>query len=133
MDIDNPTQTASAATLPRLLSVDEAAELLAVSSSTIHNWIRDESIPYIKLPGGSERTRYRIPLQGLLNSLSGNYDLGGELARLNEAAAATSEAGMDVRAELRKRRSKRSGGDRPRQMVDGRPSDVFEHAAARST
>jgi excisionase family DNA binding protein len=130
MDLKDKTQTGGAATLPHLISVEEAAELLAVSRSTVHNWIKDESIPYIKLPGSEQRSRYRIPLQGLLNTLSGNYDLAGDLERVNAAAKEAASAEVDVRAELRNRRSSRTPrtSDRPRQLVDAKPSDAFEHA-----
>src|SRR3989442_203451 len=125
MTIDMPT-IGGAATLPRLINVDEAAELLAVSSSTVRNWIKDETIPYVQLPAAGKRDSYRIPLQGLLNTLSGTYDLAGELERLNEAAKETTGAGMDVRAELRKRRSREpSAGDRPREVVEADPADIF--------
>ncbi len=66
--------------LPRLLSTADAAKLLNVSTQTILNWIEQEEIPYLQLPGGSgKRRKFRIPLRGLLESLSGNYDLGKEL------------------------------------------------------
>ena len=72
-----------------LLTVSEAAELLRVSDGTIRNWIAAGSIPYIQLPPVGQRRQYRIPLQGLLGSLEGNYDLRGALqeqnARMREA------------------------------------------------
>jgi excisionase family DNA binding protein len=72
-----------------LLTVSEAAELLRVSVGTIRNWIEAGSIPYIQLPPVGTRKQYRIPLQGLLGSLEGNYDLRGALqeqnARMREA------------------------------------------------
>ena len=61
-------------TMPVLLSTAEVAGALAVSRRTVVNWIDKDSIPFLKLPGGS-RSSYRIPLDGLLNSLGGNYDL----------------------------------------------------------
>ena len=67
-------------TTPQLLTTGEAATLLQVSSRTILNWIGAETIPYVKLPSNGGRSEYRIPLQGLLSSLSGNYDLAGECA-----------------------------------------------------
>jgi excisionase family DNA binding protein len=73
-------------TTPQLLTTSEAAELLKVSSRTILNWIKGERIPYIQLPPNGGRNEYRIPLQGLLSSLSGTYDLAGELRELDEAA-----------------------------------------------
>ena len=73
-----------------LLTVSEAAELLRVSDGTIRNWITAGSIPYIQLPPVGQRKQYRIPLQGLLGSLEGNYDLRGALqdqnARMHGAA-----------------------------------------------
>jgi excisionase family DNA binding protein len=72
-----------------LLTVSEAAVMLRVSDATIRNWIAAESIPYIQLPPVRQRKQYRIPLQGLLASLEGNYDLRGALqeqnARMREA------------------------------------------------
>ena len=72
-----------------LLTVTEAAEMLRVSDGTIRNWIAARSIPLIQLPPAGQRKQYRIPLQGLLASLDGNYDLRGALqeqnARMREA------------------------------------------------
>lgn len=72
-----------------LLTVSEAAEMLRVSDGTIRNWIAAGSIPYIQLPPVGQRRQYRIPLQGLLGSLEGNYDLRDALqeqnARMREA------------------------------------------------
>ena len=72
-----------------LLTVSEAAEMLRVSDGTIRNWIAAGSIPYIQLPPVGQRRQYRIPLQGLLGSLEGNYDLREALqeqnARMREA------------------------------------------------
>ena len=66
-----------------LLTVSEAAEMLRVSDGTIRNWITAGSIPYIQLPPVGQRKQYRIPLQGLLGSLEGNYDLRGALQEQN--------------------------------------------------
>jgi excisionase family DNA binding protein len=55
----------------RLLTTREAAELLNVSARTVTNWIRRDRVPYLRLPGGE----YRLPLEGLLDSLSGTYDI----------------------------------------------------------
>lgn len=66
-----------------LLTVSEAAEMLRVSVGTIRNWIAAGSVPYIQLPPVGQRKQYRIPLQGLLGSLEGNYDLRGELQQQN--------------------------------------------------
>jgi excisionase family DNA binding protein len=66
-----------------LLTVAEAAALLRVSDATIRNWIAAGSIPYIQLPPVGQRKQHRIPLQGLLASLEGNYDLRGALREQN--------------------------------------------------
>jgi excisionase family DNA binding protein len=66
-----------------LLTVSEAAELLRVSVGTIRNWIGAGSIPYVQLPPVGQRKQYRIPFQGLLGSLEGNYDLRGALQEQN--------------------------------------------------
>jgi excisionase family DNA binding protein len=79
---------------PKLLSTKQAAELLNVSKRTILNWIESEKIPYLKLPGGD----YRLPLAGLLASLSGTYRLDQEIRALDERYASLSDA--DVQAAL---------------------------------
>lgn len=71
---------------PRLLTTREAAELLNVSQRTVLNWIEQEAIPYLQLPSTGRRRDYRIPLQGLLSSLTGTYDLASELRSLDQAA-----------------------------------------------
>ena len=64
---------------PELITTRQAAEMLSVSPRTVLNWIRDDAIPYVELPSrGDQRHEYRIPLHGLLRSLSGNYDLAAE-------------------------------------------------------
>jgi len=63
----------------QLLSAGEAAELLNVSVRTIHTWIEKDAIPYVELPRTGIKRSYRIPLQGLLSSLSGSYDLTEQL------------------------------------------------------
>jgi excisionase family DNA binding protein len=78
----------------KLLSTKQAAELLNVSKRTILNWIESKRIPYVKLPGGD----YRIPLAGLLTSLSGTYRLDEEIRALDERYAALSDA--DVQRAL---------------------------------
>jgi excisionase family DNA binding protein len=80
---------------PQLIKVAEAAALLRVSTSTIHNWIQAGSIPYIKLPesGAGKRADYRIPLRGLIASLNSNYDLAGDL---DELASVAREQGIDA-------------------------------------
>jgi excisionase family DNA binding protein len=79
---------------PKLLSTAEAAELLNVNRRTILNWIEGEKVPYIKLPGGD----YRIPLAGLLASLSGTYRLDEEIRELDARHAELSD--QDVQAAL---------------------------------
>lgn len=72
----------------RLITTAEAAELLRVSPRTVLNWIEHDAIPYIALPQvGNSRREYRIPLHGLLNSLSGNYPLADQLEEFAEKAA----------------------------------------------
>jgi hypothetical protein len=90
--IDNRT-TSGAATQPRLITVKQAAELLAVDPQTVRNWIERKLVPYIVLPHEEgARQEYRIPLQGLLTSLTGTYDLSQDLdvsedlERINRAA-----------------------------------------------
>ena len=63
----------------QLIKAQDAADLLNVDVGTIQKWIKDGCIPYIQLPGVGKKHSYRIPLQGLLNSLSGNYDLAKEV------------------------------------------------------
>ena len=61
--------------------------VLRVNRRTVVNWIERGVVPYVELPGRSGgRHRYRIPLEGLLDSLGGNYDLTAEL-RLCTAGA----------------------------------------------
>ena len=84
-------QTAAA---PKLITVAQAASLLAVSDKTIRRWIDGERIPYLKLPGGG----YRIPQGALLASLGGNYALGDELEQIDTALAGISDD--QVRAAL---------------------------------
>ena len=78
---------------PQLLSTSEAAQLLSVSSRTITNWINDDLIPYVTLPGGT----HRIPQQALLRSLGGNYKLAEEVQVAQEDERSEAES----RAELR--------------------------------
>ncbi len=67
--------------VPQLLKVSEVAEMLSVDRRTVVNWIEQERVPYLRLPGGA----YRLPMQGLLSSLSGTYDLAAELREQDEA------------------------------------------------
>src|SRR3954471_10505282 len=60
---------------PQLLTTAEAAELLSVSVRTVQGWIKDQRIPFVQLPSGM----YRIPLQALLASLGGTYDLADDV------------------------------------------------------
>jgi excisionase family DNA binding protein len=75
------------AAVPKLLTVAQAASLLAVSEKTVRRWIDDERIPYLKLPGGG----YRIPQGALLASLGGNYALGDELEEIDAGMAGVTE------------------------------------------
>jgi excisionase family DNA binding protein len=84
-------QTAAA---PKLLTVAQAASLLAVSEKSVRRWIDDERIPYLRLPGGG----YRIPQGALLASLGGNYALGDELEEIDARMAGVTED--EVRAAL---------------------------------
>jgi excisionase family DNA binding protein len=79
---------------PQLLTVAQAASLLNVSDKTIRRWLADGKVAYVKLPSGA----VRIPQGALLASLQGTYDLGAELAALDEKLAAVTED--EVRAAL---------------------------------
>lgn len=84
---------------PRLLTTKEAADLLRVSQRTITQWIAEDRIPYVRLPSSSDRQSFRIPLAGLLRTLSGNFDLARELEMLDKQTAAanlTEEQVMDI-------------------------------------
>jgi hypothetical protein len=96
---------------PQFIKVADAAALLQVSTSTIHNWIKHDAIPYIELPRvrDDQRAEYRIPLRGLIASLHGNYDLGREIESLVEAARAV---GVDAEALIR------AGGGEPDSIDD---------------
>ena len=84
---------------PQFIKVADAAALLQVSTSTIHNWIKNDAIPYVELPRvrDDQRAEYRIPLRGLIASLHGNYDLAGEVEALRRppASGAASPAAVD--------------------------------------
>ena len=69
---------------PRLCTTREAAALLHVSPRTVTNWVRAGRVPFVRLPGGE----YRLPLEGLLDSLSGTFDLKAELDALDAGAEA---------------------------------------------
>lgn len=66
----------------QLITASQAAELLNVHIRTIHGWIDKGSIPHITLPSNGGKPSYRIPLHGLLSSLSGNYDLAEDVDEL---------------------------------------------------
>jgi excisionase family DNA binding protein len=78
-----PSGPAPRAASVDLLTVAEAAAMLRVSERTIRDWITAGSIPYIQLPPVRQREQYRIPLQGLLASLDGKYDLRDALREQN--------------------------------------------------
>lgn len=80
---------------PKLLKVSQAARLLNVSERTIRRWIEKDKIPYLELPG----REYRVPQGALLASLHGNYDLGEELAKLDERHGSLKED--EVRAAMK--------------------------------
>lgn len=82
--------------LPQMITIQEAAEFLHVAPRTVLNWIAEDRIPYIRLPGGSERTQYRIPLGALVSSLTGSFDLSAALAE-GEARAAAALSDEDVK------------------------------------
>jgi len=79
---------------PKLLSTTQAASLLNVSRRTILNWIEAGKVPYVRLPGGD----YRIPLTGLLDSLSGTYRLQEEIRALDKRNAGLTDE--DVQAAI---------------------------------
>jgi Helix-turn-helix domain len=100
----------STAFKPQFIKVADAAALLQVSTSTIHNWIKADAIPYIELPRSEgQRAEYRIPLRGLIASLHGNYDLEAELDALADAAR---NAGVDAESLIR------AGGGEPESVDD---------------
>lgn len=92
-----PTQVSPVGYLPQMITPQEAASFLHVSPRTVLNWIEQDRIPYITLPGGSERTQYRIPLSGLVSSLSGTFDLAAALAEGEARATELQLASDDLR------------------------------------
>ncbi len=120
-----------AGTLPRLISVEEAAALLAVDGGTVRDWIDEDAIPYVELPTRTgARRRFRIPLQGLLNTLGGNHDLAGELEQLLEAAPPGTKL-KDILAERRSHRLPHTSL-RSREIPYKDPGEeVFTRAAGR--
>lgn len=83
----------------KLLTTGEAGAMVGVSPRTIQNWAKSGKVPYLELPSGE----FRIPLNGLLASLGGTFDLAAALAHLDEATSGIGEA--DVEASLADRRS----------------------------
>jgi excisionase family DNA binding protein len=63
-----------------LLTTRRAAELLNVTPRTVTNWIRADRVPYVRLPGGE----YRLPSEGLLDALSGTYDVRTQIENVIE-------------------------------------------------
>jgi excisionase family DNA binding protein len=57
---------------PVFLTTAEVAGALAVSRPTVVNWIKNDKVRYINLPG--PRPNYRIPFEALVDSLEGSYD-----------------------------------------------------------
>lgn len=67
-------------TRQRMITPQEAAKLVEVTSATVINWIDKGAIPYIELPSpGGKRRKFRIPLDGFLACFKGNFDLEGDL------------------------------------------------------
>jgi excisionase family DNA binding protein len=66
----------------QMLTVRAAADMLNVTPRTVLGWIERDAIPFIRLPGSGDKTSYRIPLHGLVESLSGTYDLAAEVEKL---------------------------------------------------
>jgi excisionase family DNA binding protein len=83
--------------LPEMLTTQQAAALVNVTTATILNWIKADAIPYVQLPGGSERAQYRVPLGGLISSLSGTYDLGAAIREAEEHVRTAGLSGDDVK------------------------------------
>jgi excisionase family DNA binding protein len=54
-----------------LLTPNQAAVMLGVSTSTVRNWIADKLIPYIRLPGGFFRIR-QSRIDGLFREVQAN-------------------------------------------------------------
>ena len=76
---------------PRLLTVAEACDFLHEKEEVVLGWVQDDKIPYVRLPDES----LRIPLEGLISSLSSLYDLVGYLREIEAwAEKAQEELGM---------------------------------------
>ena len=82
---------------PQLIKPQEAADLLNVDIATVRRWIAKDAIPYVKLPGNGKPS-YRIPLQGLINSMTANFDLAGIVEELYRDEAAEAAAASDPAA-----------------------------------
>lgn len=128
MTIKEPLVAGGAGTLPRLISVEEAAALLRVSDTTIRNWIRKDAIPYIELPGGEHRKTYKIPLQGLLNTLAGNYDLSSDLQHLDAVFGGPRDNAEQKELTSSRARARHGLPDE----VEGDPRDLYEHVQVSS-
>lgn len=63
----------------QLMSTKEVAALLNVSQRVVEHWAQKDKIPYLRLPGGE----LRVPLSGLLASLSGTFDLAGAIDQID--------------------------------------------------
>jgi excisionase family DNA binding protein len=83
--------------LPEMLTTQQVGELLNVSSGTVLNWIGADAIPYVRLPGGTERAQYRIPLGGLISSLSGTFDFAAALRETEEYVQAQGLSGQALK------------------------------------
>jgi len=74
----------------QLITTQQAAELLQVTPHTVTNWIKEGLVPYIELPSGDGKKKtYRLPLNALLQSLSGNYDLTPAIKIVDQKTAGT--------------------------------------------
>jgi hypothetical protein len=82
-----------AAAAPTLMTIAQAASLLAVSEKTVRRWIAGERIPTCGCPAGATGS-----LRELLASLGGNYSLGDELAEIDARTTGLTED--EVRAAV---------------------------------
>lgn len=72
----------SIASVPRFLTVRQAATLLEVDVDTMWCWIETGEVPSELLPGGSRRIARAV----LVDSLVGGHELARELAKLESSA-----------------------------------------------
>src|SRR4051794_34530884 len=79
----------------RLVTVREAADVLAVSTEDVMRWIEHDTIPYIRLRRGP-RPEDRIPLQGLLGMLGSNEDTAAGKKSLDAARRAANPSEADI-------------------------------------